>query len=128
MANELLLFIDFDGVLHPEPCSDDEYFCKTPLLWQILRTCENISVVFSTSWRHLYSFEALVDGVTRGGGENLAHRFAGKTPTIRSHSDYEPRGVECQHWLEANGHSDAVWLALDDTRHNFHGGQLHRIN
>jgi hypothetical protein len=29
---KLILFLDFDGVLHPQPCFADSAFCRLPLL------------------------------------------------------------------------------------------------
>lgn len=115
----MILFLDFDGVLHPKYIGT-EYFCRTELLWQILRACPNVSVVFSTSWRETHKPEELLNFATYGGGEDLAHRFVGQTPRIRAHSDCDPRGLECHRWLEANGHSGTAWIALDDDPELFH--------
>ena len=117
----MILFLDFDGVLHPNFIGTQLFSC-TNQLWKILRARPYVLVVFSTSWRESYRPEELLDFATFGGGEDLAHRFVGQTPRIRAHSDYEPRGLECQRWLDENGHSETAWLALDDIRHNFHGG------
>lgn len=115
----MILFLDFDGVTHPK-LMGAEVFCRTPLLWKILRACPDVQVVFSTSWREVHRPEELLDFATYGGGEDLAHRFVGQTPRIHAPSDCDPRGLECHRWLEANGHSGTVWLALDDDSELFH--------
>lgn len=33
----MILFLDFDGVTHPEFCSYDDYFCRLPLIEEVLR-------------------------------------------------------------------------------------------
>lgn len=111
--------VDFDGLLHPHMRKESD-FCRLPLLWQILRACPDVDVVFSTSWREIYRQDQLVAFVTRGGGEDLAHRFIGSTPiTPRARSTYvagpQPtRHNECLRWLAENNQQHRRWLALDD--------------
>ena len=76
----MIIFLDFDGVLHSHDIDDDKYlFSRVSLLWQILRGCPGVDVVFSTSWRNTYQFYELIDFVNYGGGEDLEHRFIGTT-------------------------------------------------
>src|ERR1017187_8660401 len=124
----MILFLDFDGVTHPNIIGT-QLFCCTGQIWKILRACPEVHVVFSTSWRESHRPEELLDFATFGGGEDLSHRFIGQTPRIHSHSDYDLRGLECQRWLEENGHSDTPWLALDDMPEIFPSGcpTLYRV-
>lgn len=108
----MILFLDFDGILHPKYIGV-KYFCRTKLLWQILRSCPDMQVVFSTSWRKMHKPEELLEFATYGGGENLAHRFVGQTPIIKARSDHDLRDLEIQQWLDTNQHT-GHWLALDD--------------
>lgn len=121
----MILFLDFDGVLHPEsPLSTRVNFEHRPLLWRILREVPEVEVVFATSWRNSHTLTELVDIITRDGGEDLAHRFIGVTPTIdkssREQRDLGHRREECLLWIEANRSrfpfwkKDVPWLALDD--------------
>ncbi len=117
----MLLFLDFDGVLHPEPADTDELFSCAPMLWKILRACPSVDVVFSTSWRTQHSVDELINFVTNGGGEDLAHRFIGATPVLADKARYETkrgfvREDECLAWLVGNGRQDQRWLAVDDFR------------
>lgn len=79
----MILFLDFDGVLHPEAALSTRVdFQHLPLLWRILREVPEVEVVFATSWRNSHSLDELVFIVTRGGGEDLAHRFIGMNPIV----------------------------------------------
>lgn len=113
---EMILFLDFDGVLHPMPANDEGLFCRTPLLWQILRACPHVEVVFSTSWREMHDFELLLDVATHGGGEDMAHRFIGATDES---DDAKPlRESECHAWMQVN-RPMSDWIALDDQESRF---------
>lgn len=129
----VILFLDFDGVLHPEPSGDEGVFCRVSLLWQILRACPEAQVVFSTSWRSLHRPEELMDFATFGGGEDLAHRFIGSTPSIIQERDANivgrvyNREAECLEWLRHHG-ANRPWLALDDYAVDFRGPNLYLVD
>lgn len=129
-----ILFLDFDGVLHPKNTDRETVFCRVELLWKILRACPNLEVVFSTSWRELHKFDELLDFVTCGGGEDLAQRFIGVNPSIVLESGANLAGQiyqredECISWLVTNNQSQRPWLALDDTDCWFVGSNLYLVN
>lgn len=54
-----ILFLDFDGVLHPQVAFVAERFCRLPLLEAWLRARPEIQVVISSSWRLGQSMEEL---------------------------------------------------------------------
>ena len=108
----MILFLDFDGVLHPHLRREPD-FCRLPLLWQILRACPDVDVVFSTSWREIYRPDEMIEFVTLGGGEDLTHRVIGQTPRIKVKLDCDRRDLEILSWLETNNYS-GQWLAIDD--------------
>lgn len=116
------IFLDFDGVLHPEGLGDaSRLFECAPRLWDILRAVPTAQVVFTTSWRLHHSVEELIDFATSGGGEDLAERFVGVTPMVKmidERGDYRRRELECLAWREHAGHV-GVWLAIDDIDHWF---------
>lgn len=128
-----LLFLDFDGVTHDVMRREPD-FCRAPMLWQILRACPDTQVVFSTSWRSLYRPEELLAFVTRGGGEDLAHRFIGSTPSIIQEQGANIAGrvykreAECLEWLRHNGGCNQPWIALDDTAVWFRGANLYLVD
>lgn len=116
----MILFLDFDGVLHPHLRHEPD-FCRLPLLWGILRAAPEAKVVFSTSWREIYRPDEMVEFVTYGGGEDLAHRIIGQTPSLENEGRYGRRDLEIQSWLDANHHT-GQWLAIDDMPEIFSGG------
>lgn len=116
----MILFLDFDGVLHPLMRREPD-FCRLPLLWEILRACPEARVVFSTSWREIYRPDEILEFVTFGGGEDLAHHFVGQTPRIKTGTDCDRRDLEIQSWIDTNKHT-GHWLAIDDQPPLFNGG------
>jgi hypothetical protein len=117
---QMILFLDFDGVLHPHLRHEPD-FCRNEFLWKILRACPTAQVVFSTSWRDIYSHTEMVGFVTNGGGEDLAHRIIGSIPNLEKEGRYGRRDLEIQGWLDANSHV-GPWLAIDDIPELFNGG------
>jgi hypothetical protein len=116
------IFLDLDGVLHPEGGDTSRLFECAPRLWAILRTVPEAQVVFSTSWRLHHSLDELIDFASACGGEDLAERFVGITPLVKSvdedRGDYRRRELECLAWREHTGHV-GNWLAIDDIEHWF---------
>lgn len=118
----MILFLDFDGVLHPVG-GREEVFCRLPLLWHILEAVPNADVVFSTSWRETFSIEEMIGFVT--GGEEASpfrSRFTGGNPVSVHREDRclpFARERECGLWLSGNGYSHHSWLAIDDTPTEF---------
>ena len=118
----MILFLDFDGVLHPETGRESDLFCRLPLLWKILRTRPEVEVVFSTSWPEVHSPEAMLGFVTSNGGEDLLRRFIGRNPVVPVEpgaDDYRRRELECLAWLAENKRDSSDWLALDDIAYWF---------
>lgn len=129
----MILFLDFDGVTHPLMRHEPD-FCRLPLLWQILRACPSVSVVFSTSWREIYRPEEIIEFATFGGGEDLAHRFIGSNPSVLREPSANIAGrvykreAQCLEWLRQNGGTQQPWIALDDTAVWFRGANLHLVS
>jgi len=116
----MILFLDFDGVLHPDFARGKAYFSAKPLLWQLLDECPQIEVVFSTSWRSDRTVEKLIQLVTHDGGEHLAGRFIGAIPSIPFEANRNITGpvplreIAIRAWLAGNGLTGRNWIALDD--------------
>lgn len=107
----MILFLDFDGVLHPQGRSGnvDTLFQSAPLIWTLLARNPDVEVVLATSWREDYPFDELREFCTYGGGEQYAERIIGVTPVL----EFEKRGFECKVWMDENRPFD-TWLAIDD--------------
>ncbi|MCD0495544.1 hypothetical protein LP085_01645 [Achromobacter sp. MY14] len=119
----MILFLDFDGVLHPLN-KGPANLARAPLLLPILREFPEAKVVLSTSWRYIYTLDVIsaklpkpladriVDMTPRNVCEDVAHQHEGRPRwPIREH--------ECRDWLRAQGIDDTPWLAVDDDRDVF---------
>lgn len=54
-----ILFLDFDGVLHPEHCHESRHFCSLPIMEEALRQVPECRVVITSTWRLEQPYEAL---------------------------------------------------------------------
>lgn len=122
----MILFLDFDGVLHPEhdgePTPADRVFCHLPRFEAIMRDFPSVEVVISSKWRCQFS----IDDLRSRFSPDIAARIIGATPQTDANDDqYLParREGEILEWLAANGRENAPWIALDDASWQF---QQHR--
>ena len=115
------LFLDFDGVLHPEHCHESKHFCCLTILEDALRQVPECKVVITSTWRLELPFEALRGKFSR----DIAARIAGITPTFSDLKQVPntllsyPREAECHAWQWANGVPHLPWLAIDDRSWNY---------
>jgi len=58
MNNGPVLFLDFDGVLHPNGCAPTDCFCLLPALVATIAPFE-LDIVISSTWRRHKSFKWL---------------------------------------------------------------------
>ena len=99
------LFLDFDGVLHPNDVVKGQIFCRMPLLEEAL-IGSDVRIVIASSWRHYETWEyiellfpASIRGLLKAcTGAVLVGHWA--------------RWGEICAYVECNGVSD--WVALDD--------------
>ncbi|MQA40349.1 HAD domain-containing protein [Rugamonas aquatica] len=118
----MILFLDFDGVLHPFPMGPtDSHLSATSALWKVLDTIPDASVVITSTWRERYSFAELVGLLMARGGERFASRFIGVTPIMESATDYVPgiRQREIESWLMDNAVEQEPYIILDDIEEYF---------
>lgn len=111
----MILFLDFDGVLHPVGKHRDYDFSRLPLLETWLRENAHVDVVISSSWRDTLSIEQLREFFS----SDLQSRIISKCPSVLS--DPEPefwRHAEIMAWIDVTGYA-GQWLALDDTSYEF---------
>ncbi len=121
-----VLFLDFDGVTHPEPCHQEGVFCRVELIVEVLQRFPTVEIVISSSWRMQYTLSELQDFLV----ELPPHRIIDVTPSIKSPSLEWTQGVyslserqwEIETWMKANRPLGTPWIALDDRAFWFEEG------
>ncbi|MBS0308235.1 MAG: hypothetical protein JSS58_04610 [Proteobacteria bacterium] len=112
----MILFLDFDGVLHPEPCQDDaQLFCRLPLLEGLLRDFPEVDLVISSTWRDKWTLDELRSKFSA----DIAKRIIGATPSWKDLLElFETIGyqrhAEIEGWLRQAGRPWEQWVAIDD--------------
>ena len=113
----MILFLDFDGVLHSafNAVGHRDDFNKLPLLEGWLRQYPEVDIVVSSSWRELMEIGALREIFS----EDLRHRVVDACPiiSINEEANYY-RYEEIISWIKLKKY-DGLWLALDDAAHEF---------
>ena len=119
----MIVFLDFDGVTHPEPCGVDALFGRLPLIEAVLLEFAAPRIVISSSWRQVHSLDELRAFFSA----DMAARVIDVTPILEWLDDDSLPGQlprferqwECEHWMRENRPSGAPWLAIDDRAHWF---------
>lgn len=108
----MILFLDFDGVTHPEPYDQEPAFQQLPLIEAVVRDMVGVEIVVSSSWRESHSLEELREFFAL----DIQSRVVGVTPDIWDPERPQPflRESECMAWLVANRPAGTRWLAIDD--------------
>lgn len=116
-----ILFLDFDGVMHPEFCHESKHFVHRDNFEAVMRAAPHIDLVISSTWRQKRSLDELKQLFTA----DVAARIVGATPLYAQLEDvpdvlvgYE-REAECRNWLRQHGRTAQEWLAVDDRSWNF---------
>ncbi len=118
MFSAPIIFLDFDGVLHPDP--DPDAWPERGPCFTCLRVLEDAlggldyQIVITSGWRGLYPLNELIAPL----GE-LAARVIGVTSYLshlppKWNKGRAIRQAEVRRWLETNGHQDTPFLVLDD--------------
>ena len=122
----MILFLDFDGVLHPEydrqAAPADVAFCHLPRFEAVMRDHPEVEIVISSTWREQFP----LDDLRARFSPDIAARIVGATPiTPRIDGKYLParREGEILDWLRQAERAHEPWLALDDAAWQF---QQHR--
>ncbi|WP_144967686.1 HAD domain-containing protein [Herbaspirillum lusitanum] len=117
----MLLFLDFDGVLHPAIYKNNsDLFCRRSLLENSLRNCQHVDVVITSTWRENRTLEELRSLFST----DIRSRIIGKTPNwrdIQSPSEMGSyvRQAEVKSWLLHADKNWESWVVLDDQPHLF---------
>lgn len=118
-----ILYLDFDGVLHPEHCywhprkgpylkaPGHELFEHVEILERLLEPYPQIVIVLSTSWVQTYRFSATAGKLS----QRLRERVVGST--FHTEMDLQafrdvPRGRQI--WSDVLRRQPSEWVALDD--------------
>lgn len=112
----MLIFLDFDGVLHPffplpdNSDKDNAHFCGVPRLAQVLVKHPTAQVVISSTWRLGRSLDQLRALL----GPVVGARVVGVTP--KGSFSHGPGGrlEEIQMYLSQTSDPNQPWVALDD--------------
>jgi hypothetical protein len=110
------LFLDFDGVLHPEHCHASLHFCRLGIFEQAMRRVADVQIVISSTWR----FEKTLAELRACFAADIAARITGCCPLytrlhdVPEHLAGYEREAECAAWLRQQGLAWSPWLAVDD--------------
>jgi hypothetical protein len=110
-----LIFLDFDGVMHPAGCDTSRYFCNLAAFEAVLREHPHVALVIASTWRHAYP----LDEIKRNFSADIAGRIVGKTPTWEDEGDEHIRYQEIRKFLKHPKLAGLRWVAVDDSRHEF---------
>ena len=107
----MILFLDFDGVTHPEPHAPEAAFTQLPLIESVVRERVHVAIVVSSSWRESRSLDELRDFFA----PDIQPRVVGVTPDLwdQALAPAYVRELECLAWLAANRPVGTRWLAID---------------
>ena len=112
----MILFLDFDGVLHDFGSTTQDLFRHAPRFSAVLRDHANIEVVVSSDWRK--DADSVAELATYF-AVDVRHRFVGRTGIDSGVTQLRRREHECWQWLCAHGREHERWIAIDDSPNNF---------
>ncbi|WP_458068475.1 HAD domain-containing protein [Rhodanobacter sp. BL-MT-08] len=138
--HEKVIYLDFDGVLHPDEAYQDDkgrvylrgpgkLFEYAPVLVEALALYPDLRIVLSTSWVRMKSYS----WVCRHLPEGLRKRVIGATWHSRFKHDYD----ETLWWRDASRYRQikrdllrrmpAYWLAIDDDMEGWPENEMDRV-
>lgn len=115
----MIIFLDFDGVLHPVfprhelPDKENQLFSYLPRLEGVLRDFPEFQIVIASSWRENRPWENVIKAFS----PDILARIIGATPVLRSKEPpypKHPRYEEILEFLNRNDMPTVRWVALDD--------------
>jgi hypothetical protein len=117
MPSNQVLFLDFDGVLHPAGAHRNRGdLSRLPLLEAMLRepAHASVAVVISSTWRHVHSIAQLRSLFS----EDIRARILDITPMPDEYDSEHERYEEIKAWLDHHAQVTS-WAALDDDVEGF---------
>ncbi len=129
-AHTPVVFLDFDGVTHPEPTSGP-VFVHLPRIEVVLRAYPQVHIVLSTSWRESFPLDVLRSNFS----VDISPRILDVTPVLdwsaRLHHptlvSRSSRQAEIEAWLYANPTISHPWTAIDDRAYWFEPNCSHLL-
>ena len=122
----MILFLDFDGVMHPNN-QPELLFVWVPRLARWLDAWPQVDVVISSSWRVAHSQHEMVEML----GPVIGSRVVGCAPWVdqtrddnvypsaKLHVLSHERQVQIEAWLASSWDPGRAWVALDDMPYLF---------
>lgn len=118
MHNEILVFLDFDGVLRPLNSPPDKFDTSCLAHFEaVVKSLPQTKIVISSTWRLAYSLSAMKARFSR----EVSERIIGVTPETQDLSEPQ-RHREVITFLHQTTRRNAKWIAVDDCRENFPAG------
>jgi hypothetical protein len=113
----MILFLDFDGVLHPfnQP---NGTFVLVPEFERVMRDFENVDIVISSTWREAHTLDELRSPFS----PQIQQRIIDVTPIFNDPQQLYIREMEIMVWLREAGREHEPWVAIDDSEWFFSPG------
>lgn len=138
-TKELVLFVDFDGVLHNENVRWDpgrglylaaparySLFQHAELLREVLAPHPEVAIVLSTHWVRLYGFSQTAKHLPHALRERIiGATFSPEMPHLKDALAAMPRGLQVLSDVQRRQPRD--WLAIDDDVIGWPEAHLHQL-
>ena len=106
----MILFLDFDGVLHPFSRPDGA-FSLLPRVERVIRDFPDVDIVISSTWREMHA----LDDLRTFFSPDIRARIVDVTPVLDGAANLHVREAEITHWLRSAGREGEAWVAVDDS-------------
>lgn len=110
----MIIFLDFDGVLHEIECAHWAEFQHVPKLEQVLNDYPDVKIVISSTWRYRETLTELQMHFS----EDMRHKIIDVTPQLADSDVPLARFKEISAWIAKNDYQ-GEWLAIDDQHGEF---------
>lgn len=106
----MILFLDFDGVLHPVS-REAGTMVFVPNFERVMRDYPEVDIVISSAWRESSSLVELQSHFSQG----FKERIIDATPVLQILDHKYLRQAEITAWLRDAGREYESWVAIDDS-------------
>jgi hypothetical protein len=123
----IILFLDFDGVLHvwfpraDRSDAENQYYAYLPRLERVLLEYLSVQIVITSDWRLRLNAEQLREVFS----PDIRKRILGTTARTKpSRGTIGQRQNQAEEYLRINALTSFPWVALDDDAENYLPGAL----